>query len=192
MINKKLVGTTLVGLMALGFATQVKAYEETEVDGLEGKTSHEMDVQGLLGDPTNTDPETPLPEEDDRWINVVLPTKVLFETNSSGTIETIVDYKIQNNSGRGVNVSVDEYRFDDKTSIDALTSLNIAVPGNAVNLVTDGESTLPKGSNTALATIASKGNTPFEFTGNVDTSKVVKGDSDVKSKLVFKFKAIER
>lgn len=86
MLNKKIMtSAVLLGMMTLGFAGQAFADEgDTQtIEGTNGENSANVITRGNLGKIDPTDPETPLPEGDDRWIKVTLPTAVVFESDSS-------------------------------------------------------------------------------------------------------------
>ena len=127
MMNKKLVGATLVGLMTVGFASQV--FAEKLIDGNEGQNSAEIPVTGNLGAIDNTDPGAEHPEGDDKWINVTVPTATIFyaETTPGDAPEKLSspDYKIRNKSGRPVKVLLTNYELEDGDANAALTELNI-------------------------------------------------------------------
>ncbi|NRE13372.1 hypothetical protein DBN68_15255, partial [Enterococcus faecalis] len=81
MLNKKIMtSAVLLGMMTLGFAGQAFADEgDTQtIEGTNGENSANVITRGNLGKIDPTDPETPLPEGDDRWIKVTLPTAVVF------------------------------------------------------------------------------------------------------------------
>lgn len=189
MMNKKLVGTALVGLMTVGFAAQVSAAQT--IDGREGDTEGKINVTGNLGEIDNTDPGEVIPDGDDKWINVTLPTAVVFGTTDKTNI-TSVDYVMTNNSGRPVDVSVKEYKLKDGEGIPALQELNLVkkVDGKTVALAADGASLITgTEAPTFFDKIDSKGTTTFKFGGKIDSSKLPsEGQAKVHSDLVLKFK----
>ena len=110
MLNKKmLISSALLGMLGLGFAGQVFADEgdSQTIEGIKGETSADVITRGNLGKIDPTDPITPLPEGDDRWIKVTLPTAVVFESTEDQTgIKSSDKYEILNESGRPVKVDV--------------------------------------------------------------------------------------
>lgn len=202
MINKKLVGTALVGLMTVGFAGQAFAQTDnadgtTNVDGKKGENSGKMEVRGNLGEIDNENPETPLPEESDEWINVTFPTSTIFSQGENDTIKSPV-YTMRNNSGRHVKVNVTEYNIDDKKSdakaVEALKELKLYEPGGeqmSILLAQDGASAINPAAN-SLGKLQTKDTIKFAFGGQVgDTSEVGK-DAFIESHVVFKFQALPK
>lgn len=193
MINKKLVGTTLVGLLTVGFAGQALAADQH----ITGKTNAEVEVRGNLGDTDNENPDTPLPEESDEWINVSLPTAVVFNEGPSDSIVS-PSYKIKNNSGRHVKVDVKEYNIDrtksNAAAVTALEELNIKEVGGeeeVVSLAKLGESSVTPGQN-SLGKINTKETLSFAFTGKIDKSVELDDKAFVESNVVFEFKALPK
>lgn len=214
MLNKKmLVSSALLGMMSLGFAGQAFADEGDvqTIEGKKGETTADVVTRGMLGEIDETDPETPLPEGDDRWIKVTLPTAVVFESGEDqASIKSSDKYEIINESGRPVKVDVTNYEISDGKGVPALTSLNIkrskGYQGNeTVTLVPEGEGAEFKNYevNTEFVRLANnKGHfgdtetgadksTNFQFTGTMDKSKLnAAGQNFVESKLTFKFTAL--
>ena len=201
MMNKKIVGTALVGLMTVGFAAQVSANTQT-INGNDGKNSAEVPVTGNLGAIDNTDPDSEHPEGDDKWINVTVPTATIFyaETTPGDDPEVLSspNYKILNNSGRPVRVSVTDYVLHASQATEALTELNIlnkdtgketplAVAGESVVANKDLEFTL-------LADRLTQGSDiDFGFTGISDPTKLTnQSEGKINSALHFKFKALHK
>lgn len=205
MLNKKLVGTALVGLMAVGFAAPAFAQTQT-IDGLKGETEGRIKVTGNLGEIDNTDPEEVIPDGDDRWINVEIPTAVVFATDNKDNIVS-PEYKITNKSGRAVSVEVAEYTIDETVShekaLEALTELNIMKKGVAdskINIAENGVSTITAADDPKMfdeRIDAEGGETTFLFNGKSDSSKLAGLDKEtekatVASELVLKFKSLKK
>lgn len=199
MMNKKLVGTALVGLMTVGFAAQVSANTQT-IDGNDGKNSAEVPVKGNLGAIDNTDPGAEHPEGDDKWINVTVPTATIFyaETTPGDAPEVLSspNYKITNNSGRPVKVMVTDYVLNEGPANAALTELNILNTDTeiAIPLAKAGASVVT-GSELEFAVLENgkkKGNdVDFGYTGFSDPTKLAdKKEGNIDSTLHFKFKAL--
>lgn len=209
MINKKAVASVLTGMVALGISSPVFASEGDyqTISGKDGQTSAEVITRGNLGEIDPTDPETPLPEGDDRWIKVTLPTAVVFESEDQETITSPKNYEIKNESGRPVKVDVVSYNITGGDGVPALTELNIkrsaGYQGNeTVNLVTGTASAKNYAINEEFVRLANnEGNfgsvmgtgantTNFEFTGKVDKDALSDKSNYVESKLNFKFTAL--
>lgn len=209
MINKKAVASVLTGMVALGISSPVFAAEGDyqTISGKAGQTSAEVITRGNLGEIDPTDPETPLPEGDERWIKVTLPTAVVFESEDQETITSPKNYEIKNESGRPVKVDVASYNITGGDGVPALTELNIkrsaGYQGNeTVNLVTGTASVKNYAINEEFVRLANnEGNfgsvtgtgantTNFEFTGKVDKDALSDKSNYVESKLNFKFTAL--
>lgn len=209
MINKKAVASVLAGMITLGMSSQVFAAEgdSQTISGKDGQTSAEVITRGNLGEIDPTDPETPLPEGDDRWIKVTLPTAVVFESEDQETITSPKNYEIKNESGRPVKVDVASYNITGGDGVPALTELNIkrsaGYQGNeTVNLVSGTASVKNYVINEEFVRLANnEGNfgsvtgtgantTNFEFTGKVDKDALSDKSNYVESKLNFKFTAL--
>lgn len=209
MINKKAVASVLTGMVALGISSPVFAAEGDyqTISGKDGQTSAEVITRGNLGEIDPTDPETPLPEGDERWIKVTLPTAVVFESEDQETITSPKNYEIKNDSGRPVKVDVASYNITGGDGVLALTELNIkrsaGYQGNeTVNLVTGSASVQNYNINEEFVRLANnEGNfgsvtgtgantTNFEFTGKVDKDALSDKSNYVESKLNFKFTAL--
>lgn len=106
-------------------------------------TDAEVEVSGLLGF-DNTNPITPEPGDPDKWINVTLPSAVLFQTDESTNHKDIIspDYGIENHSGRPVRVNVSNYALSSNNqgnlaNIDYLSLSSIGM-GTPISLVSSG------------------------------------------------------
>lgn len=200
MMNKKLVGTALVGLMTIGFAGQVLADQVNDPKGtsnVKGSNSGKMEVRGNLGEIDNENPETPIEEGSDEWINVTFPTSTIFGQGEQNKI-TSPKYTITNNSGRHVNVTVSDYIIDaaksDAVAVAALKELNIEEPAGEkmkVNLATEGVSSVDPGAN-SLGKINTKDTLNFSFTGEVGDTTGLGDKAFVESHVVFTFKALAK
>ncbi|NHJ00425.1 hypothetical protein ET007_10105 [Lactococcus garvieae] len=209
MINKKAVASVLTGMVALGISSPVFAAEGDyqTISGKDKQTSAEVITRGNLGEIDPTDPDTPLPEGDERWIKVTLPTAVVFESEDQETIISPKNYEIKNESGRPVKVDVVSYNITGGDGVPALTELNIkrsaGYQGNeTVNLVTGTASVKNYAINQEFVRLANnEGNfgsgtgtgvntTNFEFTGKVDKDALSDKSNYVESKLNFKFTAL--
>lgn len=79
-MKKKVIAGLLLSSCVLGVAMPAFAQDGTEADLQEdysGVDSVDIEVNGTLG-ADNTDPGATIPEGDDNWINVTVPTKTIF------------------------------------------------------------------------------------------------------------------
>lgn len=194
MMNKKLVGTALVGLMTVGFAGSVLAEQtDNEITGLSnvnGSNSGKMEVRGNLGVIDNTDPEAPIDPEDDKWINVTFPTAVVFGTDDAETITSSSNYQMRNNSGRGVKVDVADYVISGGNGVPALTELNIKNNQNEVKLAENGATAITE--KQSFAVLNTDEAVKFGFTGLMDETKLTGEKDYIESHIVFQFKAMAK
>lgn len=205
---KNTVLLATISLIGLGLSGRVLAAEGQNqiIDGSKGQNSADIITRGNLGEIDNTDPDTPLPDGDDRWINVTLPTEVIFESTDSETITSPKNYQIVNNSGRPVKVDVDKYVITGGNGVPALTSLNIkrttGFEGNpTVNLVSSKAEAKEYKINKELVRLANKEgkfadevdgakSTNFEFTGTMNKENLSEKQNYIESKLSFKFTSL--
>ena len=211
MLNKKMVASSLLlGMMSLGVVTQVSAAEgdNQTIEGMKGETTADVITRGNLGEIDPTDPNTPLPEGDERWLKVTLPTAVVFESQDQETITSPNNYEIKNESGRPVKVDIASYDITGGNGVPALTQLNIkrsaGYEGNeTVNLVASKAAVQKYDINQEFVRLANnEGNfgeikdgsadsaTNFEFTGTMDKAALAETQNYVESKLTFKFSAL--
>jgi len=208
MNKKKVAASVLAGMMTLGMSSQVFAAEgdNQTISGNEGQSSAEILARGNFGEIDPTDPDETLPEGDERWIKVTLPTAVVFESKDQETITSPKNYQIMNESGRPVKVDVASYNITGGGGVSALTELNIkrstGYEGNeTVNLISDTAKVQNYNIDKEFVRLANKegkfGNveggaksTNFEFTGSVNKEALSEGDNHVDSKLTLKFTAL--
>lgn len=205
MMNKKLLGTALVGLMVVGASGQVLAATVVNnPDGTQtvnGKGTPEgedvtgvMPVRGNLGEADNTDPEAPIDENSNDWINVTFPTAAIFAADKDGNIESGT-YKMKNNSGRGVDISVLGYEIDEEKSapeaLAALTELKLVASDDRgdIILAQNGASVITGPDKKIGRLQAVNGFVNFEFGG--EAAKIVDPKDDtaynIQSAITFKF-----
>lgn len=202
MMDKKLLGTIVVGLVVLGFATKVSA--QKTVNGNEGISDANVKVIGTLGDQDNTDPGTQLPDGDDKWINVTLPISTVFfaKTGNDKEEEFIytpenIEQKIENHSARPVKVMLENYSLKESDNNKAITELNlrnadlgteikIAENGSAVDFTKTG---LQEFSTLKEATKNGTGDkVNFDYTGLSNPTNLTKdSNGEVEGILSFKF-----
>lgn len=147
---------TIAGVIASGttaFATQT-------IDGREGDTSGDVQVNGIIGSFDNTTPG-PNPDDLNQWINVTIPTTALFYTTEESSHKEIVSpsYTVTNNSAVGVIASV--AGVDTPLNMDEVDLLNV----NGIELFENGTPTVAE---TELFTLEGNQGTnvgTFAFTG---------------------------
>ena len=182
---KKFGKLLAAGILVLTLTGGSVAFAEQTIDGREGDTSGDVQVNGIIGSFDNTTPG-PDPEPTDQWINVTIPTKALFYTTESSNHTDIVapSYTVTNNSAKGVYVEVSQVK--DAQDIAEIDELLI----NDIELINNGSTTLVAeelfelGDNTSL----SKADT-FTFTG---TATPTDPDEEVNPsfKLVLSFEPV--
>lgn len=147
-MKKKVIAGLLLSSCVLGVAMPVFAQDGTEADLQEdysGQNSVEIEVNGTLG-ADNTNPGATITEGDDNWINVTVPTKTIFYNTAKDPVIKSPDYKITNNSGRPVSVSLERFENDDTNTsltLPSSYSLNLQVEGKQPisNIATSNTST---------------------------------------------------
>lgn len=123
-MKKIISGITLSSLLAGGLLWSTAVFANQTVDGsAENKNSADVTVNGYLGQ-DNTDPGGEIPDGSDEWINITLPTATIFYSLKNKTEIESPEYKITNNSGRPVNVSVNQFTQTSGTNGD-VESLNL-------------------------------------------------------------------
>ena len=182
---------TIAGVIASGttaFATQT-------IDGREGDTSGDVQVNGIIGEFDNTTPG-PNPDDLNQWINVTIPTTALFYTTEASSHKEIVSptYTVTNNSAVGVIASV--AGVDTPMNMDEVDLLNIneikkveangeeeLVAGPAIKLFEEGKAVA---SEADLLEIYGKQEGTFVFTGEA-TPVNASEESNPSFKLVLSF-----
>ncbi|UYT09865.1 hypothetical protein [Lactococcus garvieae] len=209
MLSKKTVAASvLAGIMTLGMSSQVFAAEgdNQTISGKDGQSTAEITTRGNLGAIDPTDPEETLPEGDERWIKVTLPTSVVFESEDQATITSPKNYQIKNESGRPVKVDVASYNITGGGGVPALKELNIKRSAGyqgseTVNLVSETAKVQNYNIDQEFVRLANNegkfgsetgatNTTNFEFTGSVDKEALSEKSNYVESKLNFKFTAL--
>lgn len=147
-MKKKVIAGLVLSSCVLGVAMPAFAQDGTEADSqqtIDGENSAEIEVNGTLG-ADNTDPGATITEGDDNWINVTVPTKTIFYNTAKDPVIKSPDYKITNNSGRPVSVSLERFENDDTNTsltLPSSYSLNLQVEGKQPisNIATSNTST---------------------------------------------------
>lgn len=118
---KKLIAGLMLSSCVLGLA--MPAFAETET--IDGVSTTDIPVNGTLG-ADNTDPAAEIPEGEEGWINVTVPTTTVFYNTTTVKDIKSLAYDIVNNSGRPVDVSISNFTAGANTGMD-LSSLNLSV-----------------------------------------------------------------
>lgn len=109
--------TTKLGILAIAaigaglFGSTVLADDTQTIDGSQATTTPvtgDIQINGTLG-ADNTDPGANIPEGDDAWINVTIPTDTIFYNTSTDPKIQSPEYTITNNSGRGVGIGIKSF-----------------------------------------------------------------------------------
>ncbi|MGL9768946.1 hypothetical protein [Enterococcus sp. DIV0806c] len=179
---KKMLATilstaTIVGVVASG----TKAFATQTIDGREGDTSGDVQVNGIIGEFDNTTPG-PNPDDLNQWINVTIPTTALFYTTEESSHKEIVSpsYTVTNNSAVGVITSVTG--VDTPLKMDEVDLLNV----NGIELFSEGKPTVAETELFTLEGNQGKNEGTFTFAGEatpVNTSE----ESNPSFKLVLSF-----
>ena len=105
-MKKKVIAGLLLSSCVLGVAMPAFAQE------IDGTGTADIPVNGTLG-ANNTEPEAEIPEGEEGWINVTVPTDVVFYNTTTVKAIKSPTYDIVNNSGRPVKVSLEKFENDD-------------------------------------------------------------------------------
>lgn len=175
------------------------------IEGKDGETIAEVITRGNLGEIDSTNPDTPLPEGDNRWLKVILPTAVVFESDQDkSNITSPKNYQIKNKSGRPIKVDILTYEIMGGNGVAALNTLNIQRSAGyqgttVIPLVNNGGTKNKYDIQKEFVRLANsqgdydqmKGTgikeISFEFTGTADLSKLEEEQNYIESKLTFKF-----
>lgn len=207
-----LLSSVILGLNAPGLVSADQTINNGSGENMTDEAK--ITTKGVLGEADNTDPGEVIPEGSDKWINVTLPTEVVFSSDENDEHKSITspdNYKITNNSGRPVRVSL--FSFEEVANGTALTSLNLApTDGSAFTVVplVAGNEVVPPTEPVKLVDLADKaGNiagekaakdVSFKFTGVVDPAQLATPETETKAEgmtkqnveynMTFKFKAL--
>ncbi|MGX1461720.1 uncharacterized protein affecting Mg2+/Co2+ transport [Bacillus thuringiensis] len=207
-VQKKFVTMALLGMMAVGgganaFAAEGDYQTIDNSNGKDVKTSAEIKARGVIGEGNNTDPGESLPEGDNKWIHVTLPTEVVFSSDEKNEHKTIVsptNYKITNKSGRPVQVTLQEFKGIEGKALKNL-NLESTVAGdfNKKELIKDKNNVTKPSELVKLANNKgemtgndkAKQEVGFKFTGDVDKTALTDKKENVEYKMTLKFKALK-
>ncbi|MBP3972313.1 hypothetical protein KAF80_25505, partial [Bacillus sp. WL1] len=121
-LQKNLVSIVLLGMMAMSGGLNTYA-AEGDYQTIEGQTEANITAKGVIGEADSTDPDEAIPEGDNKWINVTIPTDVVFYSDEKSEHKTIIspeNYKITNNSGRPVKVFLQDFIGKEDTAVKTL------------------------------------------------------------------------
>lgn len=196
---KKLVAAilstaTITGVLASG----TTAFANQTIDGRDGDTSGDIQVNGIIGEFDNTKPG-PNPEDLNQWINVTIPTTALFYTTKESSHKEIVSptYTVTNNSAIGVIASVADVNTPlNMTEVDFLNVNKIetieengtvtTVTGSNIELFEDGKPKVIEKKLFALEGNSGNKVGSFVFTGEATPVKA-SDESNPSFKLVLSF-----
>lgn len=179
-MKKNVIASLVLTGMVLGTGSSAFAAESTgykTYDNVDGKAYDDtkgldIPVNGTLGKMDNTNPDENLPEGDDRWLNVTIPTSVMFNTNPAKENKEIeaATYTIKNSSGRPIKVDLAKFSGSE---VPAITKLSLKpTTGTAIDVVTGGKVT-DKVDQLLVNKLAAKtGNYAFTYTGTVDPTLI--------------------
>lgn len=174
---------TIIGLLAIGLSLAgggaVFADEPTKT--IIGEPTGEIPVKGDLGIDNTRDNQI-IPEGDDGWINVTLPTATMFYNVKGNKTIKSPEYTIVNNAARGVKVSLGNFAVKDGESpsvamIDTLDLQSVADSNKKLTLIAGSQ--IAPATNAELATLASGEKTggstavpagadfSYKYTGNI-------------------------
>ncbi|MCO5446154.1 hypothetical protein NG844_01795 [Enterococcus faecalis] len=168
---------------------------------INGESSTTIPINGTIG-ASNTDPDGGLPENDDAWINVTVPTTTTFgaKSGNAGAMLLSPTYTVKNNSGRGVSVSYDNITGSTTTSglnlnLTPVAGSNAQVIATPLELV---KSDVLQTTTKSLANLGavntvggSEGGTfTYTYTGNV--TKAVDSATSVSYNMTLSFKALDK
>lgn len=136
-MKKVVAGILSMATVAGMVATSTVVSADQIIDGRRGETSGEVLINGIIGEFDNTKPG-PNPDDLNNWINVTLPTQVVFYTTeaSNHTEITSVSKQITNNSAVGVITTVSDVK--NPVNMDSVRLLQV----NDIDLFVDGESSV--------------------------------------------------
>lgn len=107
-MKKKVIAGLLLSSCVFGVA--MPAFAETKT--IDGEGTTDIQVNGTLG-ADNTKPDAEIPEGEEGWINVTVPTTTVFYNTTTVKAIKSPTYDIVNNSGRPVKVSLEKFENDD-------------------------------------------------------------------------------
>lgn len=119
-------GITLIGSAFIGTASA----DSTTIS--DGTNNADVAINGTLG-ADNTDPDAPIPDGSDKWINVTLDTATIFYNTQTDTSIVSPTYNITNNSGRPVSLKVNTFKQNDSVAITTISALNVNFKRNTTS-----------------------------------------------------------
>lgn len=198
MKNKQfLFGTMLTALFVIGGESTADAWtvgEEdpsTQYQKIVGSDSATIPAEGVFEkfDPSN--PGTgPDPTDPTEWVDVNVPTKVLFGATDATEGVVSPTYKIENNSAKGVKISVKDFKKGEDADLLPEMTLNLSdmKTSKAVSLL---DPTSAPSFPAELATLASQDEAlNFSLSGTVGNGYNFGQSVSPKYDLVLQFEAI--
>lgn len=171
--------------------TGYKTLNNADGDQYDSTKGVEIPVKGTLGKLDNTDPEENIPEGDDRWLKVTIPTSVAFNTDPEKENKEIMayNYTIKNLSARPINVNLSTFTGSEEP---ALTKLSFTPKtGDAIDVVTNG--VVKENVNQLLGKLDAKlGVYEFTYKGTVDPEKLVDESTKVSYNMNLKFEVLDK
>ena len=171
LLGLSLVATTLIAASLIAD----KTFADQTVQG----TSATVAVNGTLG-ADNTNPDSKIPEGDDNWINVTVPTSTIFYNTPKDPTVKSPTYKIVNNSGRPVDVSATAFTADSENDAPSSFSLTLQTVGTTTNIATTATTNLVNAGavNTSLnAKLITLANKEGKMTSTVAATAATAGDN---------------
>ncbi|WP_165005004.1 MULTISPECIES: hypothetical protein [unclassified Enterococcus] len=196
----KVALSALTILSSLSIAQSVQAYSwvggeadpNTVYDSVQKQDSATIPAEGTFKewDPTNPGPG-PEPTDPVEWIDVSIPTKVLFGQTDATEGQIVAPiYKIQNNSVKGVKVSVGNFvKGQDADKVPELV-LNMTGLSNNTSIPLVNPTTTPQFPR-ELVTLQNQNDvTEFSFSGNVGANFQFGEAISPQYELVLRFEAV--
>lgn len=132
-------------------------------------------------DNTDPDPSNPIPDGDNAWVNVTIPTATYFYTSKDKTDISSPTYKITNNSGRGVEVLYTSLDMSTTTDVSVTLDLvptalggdNKSVVSSSISLANNNTPVIGDATIAKLAPVSSIGGTDggsfeYKYSGSID------------------------
>ncbi|GHU36317.1 hypothetical protein FACS1894193_08200 [Bacilli bacterium] len=206
--TKKLLSLVCMGMLAGSVGTTLVSAEIIDngngsitLDNSNGTSDHaaSIKVSGQVGF-DNTNPNQPNPKDPNTWLNIDVPTEMVFASTEKSGFKNIEGDagKLINHSGRPVEVSVKAFTDDkggaaDMTGIDSLTLTGgVTTPSFDLKTFTSGvltviDSPVAGGQN---APISGASEVTLKLSGKVDAA--LKKAHQSNNKLELEFKALDK
>ncbi|MCU4863928.1 hypothetical protein OB981_28300 [Bacillus cereus] len=198
-VKKKLVSMALLGMMTVGDATNTFA-EDKDIQRVERSSEANIQAVGRIHTPENLDPE----EMSNDWINVTLPTTVIFFSDENTNHQTITSpdtYKLTNNSDRSLKVSLKNFTGEDESKAVQTLKLTPKIEGDFEEKTLIQDRKLAVKNESELVKLANKQNilngddkkneVNFKFEGSVANTFKGGDEQVVEYRMILKFKVLE-